>query len=483
MSRVQTANMKSIRRFDLILGLLGVLAFAAFSVPSSSGAEPAPGVRATAVPTAADTALFAKPAWLTDLSLGDREYYDDNVLLVSGLGMPIESSWVNDATFKLGIDFAPLLADGNALQTFTLVYAPERVAYAQDSAENYTAHRLNDSIKGSAGYFSYSLDNAFLDNDGSKLAATYALNQVSGAAANQNDKYRNNFTHAVPRERRNQDQDRSAAQVRRDIGRFFFRAISNLTDYNLNTTLFNTSFAPYKGYQDYIDRWDINGGADLGYQLSPKLDFFVGDRDGYQHQDQFSPGMNSDRHFASNHYQRVLFGLEGQLADWLNVKAAFGPDARDYNPATPIDHDRTTRLYGEAQATAILSKTQTLSFNFKQWLFVSSTGLVPYGDISYALTYHWSVTKQLGLDLGAKYLEASYTLGNDYTGSAPSLRDDIDWQGSAGLSYAILPHLTANVTYTYDKGLNGLETLAATYAPAYRDFEHEMWGFGLLYKF
>jgi hypothetical protein len=442
-----------------------------------------PGTLRAADPTAADTALFTKPSWLTDLSLGDREYYDDNVLLVSGLGMPIQTSWVNDASFKLGFDFAPVLSDGGILKTLTLVYAPEVVSYANDSSENYTAHRINDSIKGSEGDFSYSFDNAFLYNDGSKLAETYALNQLSGAAANQNDKYRNNFTHAVPRERRNQYQDRYTAQLRWDIGSIFFRPVSNLTYYNLNTYLFNTSFAPYKGYQDYIDRWDINGGADLGYKISKSVDFFVGYRDGFQHQDPFSLGINSDQHFSSNHYQRVLFGLEGQLTDWLNVKAAFGPDFRDFNPDTPIIHDRTTRFYGEAQATAILSKTQTLSFNFKQWVFVSSTGLVPYDDITYVLGYHLNVTKQVGLDLGAKYSEANYTLGNDYAGSAPSLRDDEDYQGSAGISYAILPNLIASATYAYDKGLNGLETLAATYAPAYRDFEHEVWGFGLQYKF
>jgi hypothetical protein len=442
-----------------------------------------PGLARAADPAPTDASLFTKPVWLTDLSFGDKEYYDDNVLVVSGQGMPIQTSWVNDASFKLGLDFAPLLAGGNAIQTLTFVYAPETFHYDDASSENYTAHRFNDTIKGSSGDFSYSLDNAFLYNDGSKLAETYALNQLSGAAGNQNDKYRNNFTHAVPRERRNQDQDRYAALLRWDFGSYFFRPVSNLTYYNLNTYLFNTSFAPYKGYQDYVDRWDINGGADLGYLISKKLDFFVGYRDGYQHQDQFSLGINSDQHYSSNHYQRVLFGLEGQVYDWLNVKAAFGPDFRDFNPNAPIDHDRTTRVYGEAQATATLSKTQSLSFNFKQWVFVSSTGVVPYDDISYALGYHWNLTKQLGFDLGAKYSEANYTLGNDLAGSAPSFRDDEDYQGSLGLSYTLIPHLTVNATWVFDKGLNGLQTLAATYAPAYRDFEHKVWGFGLQYKF
>ena len=250
------------------------------------------------------------------------------------------------------------------------------------------------------------------------------------------DKYRNNYTHSVPRERRNQDQDRTTALVQWDTPEFFVRPISTLTYYNLNTYIFNTSLAPYKGYQDYVDRWDVNGGADVGYNIAQGLAFTVGYRDGYQHQDQFSPGINSDQHFASNHYQRVLFGLEGRITDWLNVKLSGGPDFRDYNPDAPITHDRTTRFYGEAQATATITKTQSLNFAFKQWLFVSSTGLVPYDDISYALTYHWSATKKLGFDLGAKYLEANYTLGDDDAGVGP---EPARRQGLPGLGRRELP--------------------------------------------
>ena len=64
-----------------------------------------------------------------------------------------------------------------------------------------------------------------------------------------------------------------------------------------------------------------------------------------------------------------------------------------------------------------------MTFNYKQWQWVSSTGRTPYLDSAYALTYHWNATRQLGLDLGGKVLETDYTEGNDYLGSTqPSLR-------------------------------------------------------------
>ena len=432
--------------------------------------------------TSSSSALWTKPVWLTDLSLADRESFDDNVLVVSGLGLPIKSSWVNTLSFKAGVDLRSLIGSPD-IQTLSLVYQPDRAWYAQASSENYTAHRVGLTFKGKVDAFTVSVDNAFLYNDGNKYAATYALNQLAGALANQNDKYRNNYTHGIPRERRAQSQDRSTVTVQYDVAALFVRPIANLTLYKLDTYLFNTSSAPYKGYQDYINRYDVNAGADFGYRLSKDLSVTVGYRDGYQSQAQFALAINSDQHFSSNHYQRVLLGLEGKLATWLSVKLSIGPDYRSFNASAPVANQNSTHLYGDASATATISKDQTLAFTFKQWVFVSSTGLVPYTDSAYSLVYHRSLTKQLGVDLGAKFSEANYSLGNDYAGSAPSLRDDVDYQGNATIAYAITPHLSATYTYTYDQGRNVLNGLAASLQPNYRNFSHTVNAVGLAYKF
>ena len=457
-------------------------AAAAFATTGISRAADATAAAPSATP-AFTTPDFDKPSWLSDLSLGVKESYDDNVLLVSGLGLQPQSSWVNDLSLKVGFNLADLLGKPDGLQTFSLVYQPDKYTYSNASSENYTAHRFSTAIKAKSGDLSFNLDESFLYNDGNKLAPTYALNQVSGAAGNQDDKYRNNYAHSIARERRNQDQDRYTTSIQYDQPDFFFRPVSTLTFYKLNTLLFNTSNAPYKGYQDYIDRYDVNAGADLGYKFAPNLAFTVGYRDGYQNQAGYAPALNSDHHYSSNHYQRLLAGIEGKPESWLSVKLAVGPDFRDFNPSTPISSLHTTRFYGEGLITATLPENQSLSLSYKQWYFVSSTGLVPYEDINYTLTYHWSYDKQLGFDLGAKYLEANYTLGNDVAGSAPSLRDDLDYGLLAGITYAITPQLIASVTYNYDDGRNGLSTLAANYFPGYRDFTHNVTSIGLQYKF
>jgi len=419
---------------------------------------------------------FNKPNWLSDLSVGAKESYDDNVLLVSGLGLPVQSSWVDDFTAKVGFNFVPFIPKEDGITTLSLVYAVDKASYQKASSENNTKNNWNLLFKGGADTFTWNLDEAFLWVDGNKQAPTYAENQLGSSAkgSNQNDKYRNNYAHSVARERRDQVQERYTASVTDTVGNYFIRPISQITFYNLDTAVYNTSNAPYKGYQDYIDRWDLNYGGDVGYLITPKLSIYLGYRDGYQHQDGYSKAINSDTHQASNKYQRLLFGLDGTITPWLTLKALVGPDFKDYNPDTAITHDRTTRYYGEGSAVVTLPASQSVTLSYKQWFWVSSTGLVPYEDTTVSLTYHIAVTPELGFDAGAKYLDANYTLGNDYAGSAPDLRDDGDYNANAAVTYTFEKHIVIALAYNYDAGRNLLRDLPAKYFGAYRDFTHNV---------
>jgi hypothetical protein len=457
-----------------VLTYILAAASAAFAFPSTGRADN---------PGPPDYSIWTKPAWLSELSFTAKESYDDNVFGVSGLGMPVQTSWVDALSARITFDFAAALGTAKEIKAFSLTYNPEHFDYSSASSEDYTAHRLNGVFKAKFDNITYSLENNYLYNDGSKIAPTYALNQLAGAKANQNDKYRNNYAHALARERRNQVQDRYTVSVQDDFGSVFIRPISQMTYYNLDTDLFNTANAPYKGYQDYVDRYDINGGVDLGLRLTPDVAITIGYRDGYNYQQQFALAINSDQHFSSSHYQRALLGIEGKLAKWLTIKATAGPDFRVYNPDTPISNLNTTRLFAEGSLIAALPENQTLTLAYKQYLFVASTGLAPYVDTTLTLQYHLTLSKQLGFDLGAKYLEANYTIGNDVAGSAPALRDDVDYGASAGVSYAITKQIIVGLTYAYDDGRNNLDSLAAKYFPAYRDFTHNLTSASIQYKF
>ena len=451
-----------------------------------------------AVATSSDS--WAKPTWLTDLSAGVKESYDDNVLLVSGDGLKPQTSWVTGLTPKVGFDFAPLLGEANTLQTLSLSYAPDLEFYHEAPAENYTANRIGNAIKLKTGDFSLGLDNSFLYNDGNQNAEIYAVNPSGPTGALQYDKFRNNFAHGVVRERLNQYQDRNTTTLQYDWDQFFVRPTASLLYYGLNTYQHNNSAAPYKGYQNYVNRYDVNGGTDVGYKVTQDTALTLGYRYGEQYQQRFSTAINNNNAAynpeSGNDYQRVLLGLEGQPLSWLTVKLDGGPQFINYNPLAAIGDKNVITYYGEAVVTAKINAKNSVAVNYKQWQWLSSTGYVPEFDSSYALTYHWSATPKLGLDLGGKLLQADYRSGNDNglngtSASAPSVRDDIDYSVSAGVSYAFTSHLSASLSYNYDLGKNNLSTAelaasgqAAVKASAgYRDFEHQVASLGVNYKF
>jgi opacity protein-like surface antigen len=451
----------------------------------------------TATAPATVSTDWQKPAWLTDLGVGAKESYDDNVFWVSGEGLKPKTSWVTAVSPRVGFNFAPLLGSGDTLQTLSLSYTPDLVYYHETPSENYTANKFGTAVKLKTGDFSLGLDNAFLYNDGNRETYTYAVNP-SGAAADQYDKYRSAYATAATRERKNQFQDRNTTVLQYDWNQFFVRPTESLLYYGLNTYQYDSSTPGYKGYQNYVNRYDVNGGADVGYKVTPDVAVTLGYRYGSQYQQQFSAAINNNatlngqpyNPYASSDYQRVLLGLEGKPLSWLTVKLNGGPDFRNYNSSAAVNDKNLVTYYGEAVVTAKINETQYVAVNYKQWQWVSSTGYVPYFDSTYALTYHWSATPKLGLDLGGKLLESDYTSGNDFSGSGPSDREDIVYAVSAGVSYAFCSHLSANLTYNYNLGKNNLteaELSAAKSVPAasygYRDFEEQVVSLGLQYKF
>jgi len=432
---------------------------------------------------------WQKPVWLTDLAVGAKESYDNNVLGVADKspGMSAHASWISTFSPKVGVNFAPLLGTQKTLQTFSLVYAPDFAIYHNAPSESYNAHKINNVIKGKSGDFSFNADNAFLFVDGSSVAPTYAFSQ-SGPAINQADKFRNNFAHGMARERRKQIQDRANIALQYDVDRVFVRPVASLLYYDLMTDLHNTTPSPYKGYQNYVDRADVNGGLDLGFKITKTFAATIGYRYGHQYQASLPNSIDGatvhgQQMQSSSDYNRVLLGFEGKPVKWLTIKIVGGPDFRDYNSAAPVNDYHPMKFYGEASATAAITDSQSITFAAKRWQWVSSTGKIPQLDSSYGLTYHWDATKQLGFDLGGKIQDADYTSGNVTSGTAGSLRNDILYTLSAGVNYAFTKHFSASVGYSYDWGRNIQDNLSPSLYGAYRNFDHQLVSLGAQYKF
>ena len=494
------ANRSASRVAKLGLGLavLGAPILAALAAdapvpaPTPSTATAAASALSTnSAPVSTPKLTLTKPDWLTDLSISVKETFDDNIFLSDtdhkyystvnlaavrpGVAIAYKDKFsaVTTVSPKVGINFAPLIGETNFLSALTLTYSPDFVNYAGSSSESYNAQRIGVGAKVKADNFSGSIENTFTAIDGSKYGPLYPGSLNSAYAT------------GTVRERRNQYQDRSAATFQYDVGRFFIRPTSSLTYYDLRTDkLTKAQAGGIAGYQNYADRYDVNGGADFGYKVLTNFAATFGYRYGTQYQETYSKAIDNLQLSSSSDYQRLLFGFEGKPIKWLDVKFQGGPDFRSYGDHAPVADSNPVDFYGEASATATISPKNSLTFKYKSFEWVSSTGKVPYNDNSYELSYKHKLTSQLTLDLSAKLSESDYTSGRTAGATSvtkvPNQRDDSDTVFSAGFSYAFNSNASINAGYSYEFGRNFQPGVVNEWT---REFDRNLVTIGATFKF
>lgn len=421
-------------------------------------------------------AELTKPIWLTDCSLGVKEGYDNNVFLSgvdakylpSAYSVPAGSvaalkdrySWITTVSPKVGFNLSPLFGVQTNLPTLTLAYAPDFVVYHDQTSESYNAHRLLAAVRGKAEAATFSADNSFVYIDGNGMGPFYPGGLYSA------------FATTADRERRRQIQERANVTAQFDNEKWFVRPTASLLYYDLMTEQLNVI-----GYQNYCDRYDVNGGADFGYKLTPQLALTLGYRYGHQYQQQYSFSPYS----SSSDYQRALAGVEGNPWRWLSLKAVSGPDFRSYDDnsashTTPVNDLHPVKYYGEALVVVTFAPENMLTFKYKLWQWVSGSGKVPYSDGNYELLYHCKLTEKLGLNLGGKFTSWDFTGGN-----LPACkRHDLEYTVSSGLSYAINSHVSISVTGSADWGQNAQDDVANAQT---REFTRQLVMLGTQWKF
>jgi hypothetical protein len=432
-----------------------VSALIASALAAYAGEQPAP--------TAGS--LFQKPAWLTDLSLGVKESYDNNVFLSEVGSLADRDSWVTSVAPKVGFNFAPLLGDQKTLQVLSLGYAPEFVIYHDESSESYNAHRTAATVQGKAGDVSFTVDNGFNYIDGNTDGPIY-------------NKGRSAFGAVLLSTRRAQYQDKGKIAIQYDQEKWFVRPTASLLYFDFLTNLRTTP-----GYDNYADREDINGGVDFGYKLQPKLALTLGYRYGHQWQQQYGPSIDKLHLSSPNDYQRVLFGVEGKPWNWLTASLQVGPDIRNYQEnspthTTPVNDKNPVKYYGEGTLTADATANDSFTFKYKQWQWLAVTGKIPYYDSLFDLSYRHKFNAKLSLDLGARLQDWDFTSGNQ----AASLRDDRQYSFSAGVNYAFTSHFNGNLAYVAELGRNAQDALTDAVI-ATREFDHHLVSLSFQYKF
>lgn len=446
---------------------LGASAAALPETTVSSGPAKGEGLIETADPTS-----WEKPSWLTDLSSGIQETYDDNIYL-SGVNVPASntvpgsaiaqkdhSSFITTVSLKIGVDLAPLVGDENFLKSLSLAYAPDFVFYHDAPVENHRVHRFATKIKGGTDSFSFDLENALNFIDGSNIGPTYPGD------------FLNAYSATTPREHREQVNGNATFAFEYDHDNWFVSPVASLLYYDMMTQLHDVT-----GYLNYASRYDVNGGADFGYRVEPQLAITLGYRYGHQYQEQFSFSPYS----SSSDYQRALLGIEGKPWEWLEVDIHVGPDFRSYaqdtaTQITPVSNKHPVYYYGEANLAATITSRDKVTFKYKQWMWVSQLGNIPYFDSTYELSYHRKWNDRLTLDLVGAIVSSNYTSGN----LPSSRRDDYEYSISAGFDYLFNAHFSANLAYSCYVGRN---ELAGVVNPWTRAFDENVISIGTQLKF
>jgi len=431
-----------------------------------------------------------KPAWLTDLSAGVRETYDNNVMMVvqkSG-SMPLQPSWITTFSPRVGFNFAPLFGKPDALDTFTLAYQPDFFIYHNLSSENHNTHTFTNSLHGRLGKFSYAITQGFMFVDASSIAPAY---QLPGGAAKQDY---NVLAMISARDRRKQVQERPSVSLRYDQDHYFLRASGSLVYFDMLTDwrdggVGNNTLPRDYGYLNYVDRADVNGGPDLGWKITPDFALTLGYRYGHQYQQSLPPSINvlavnGRPANATSDYQRLLFGLEGKPLHGLTLNAVIGPDFRDYNSAAPVPRDRLTTFFTQSSLTLNLATNQSLSLSYKRWYWEASIGRLTDIETTAQIAYHADPIPALGLDLAFKFINYDYTINSaaltTLGTTVYSYRNDDMYSLSAGLTWRFNPHFSATAGYTVNLGRNQQPQVANAF---YRTFDQQLVSLALNYKF
>jgi hypothetical protein len=394
---------------------------------------------ASAVPTA-DAWGVSSPTWLTAASATVKEGTDSNMYGVADnlAGHPNIaniSSWFTTLSADFGIDF---LAASDApkddfFTTLTLAYAADYTQYSAAAREDNLRNTLTLEVRGQRGPWSISIDNPFLYVDGSREDQFFNLY--------------NNLGYGVVRERRNQIQERNGSFVRYDSPAWFARAVDRATYYNLLIDEHNPVGVD-KGYANWVNRDDINAGADLGYKLTPDFAFVAGWRVGQQTQAHLYYNLTDN----DSTYNRALFGFEGQPVSWLKLQVTAGPDFRRYSddPHLGLTGDRHTWLYTQNLLTATFAPSDTLTASNKVWHFVSSAGLYSIQETSDSLVYKHIFSKKLSASAGVSLLGHRY--------DAPTLRNDWATTVPVDVTYAVNSNLSISADFSATDGRTHLPT-------------------------
>lgn len=338
--------------------------------------------------------------------------YDDNIYLASIGPLADQASIVSSIAAKI------------AAQTpggLTLTYNPAATQYWSRAVEDNIKHLTSAAWKNRIDDLSWTASTELTLVDGANQAVDYA-----GAS--------NAFSGIGARERRDNFFYRSDFALRYDHGPGFVRGVGKLTGWDMLTKS--------NGPANYVDRYDIQGGFDLGRAYPAKgPDYFLGYRRGYQYQDNDFDATS--RRNASNRYHRYLAGLDGKLTKDLKISSQAGWAIHHYSDDPKVFAGDSTQegLFTDITLTWAINPQHELQLKTLQARGVSSGGTNAFLNSAHSISWKQTLDKKWSSALTARLGEREF---------APSKRDDLGYLATASLTWTPTAQLSYTATFAQD---------------------------------
>jgi hypothetical protein len=338
---------------------------------------------------------------------------------------PNQGSLVATVQPRFSLAYAP----GPALQV-SAGYSPELVYYTEEPSENHVVHRGTLGLGGAFGKLTWELPNTFIYIDGGKLGPTFGLPGDIPAIG------------GVPlRDRREAFIFRNSFKASYPVGKFLLRPVATAYLHDFRTEQ-RPSGTGYR-YENYIDRQEVAGGLDLGYAVADRTYLLAGYRFGAQEQHRLL-GVDSP---YDNHFHRFLLGAEGSPWPWLRLAVLAGPDLRVYHDdrlsaVAPAFQKDELLVYVDALVTVKPTARDTVTLlnrRYQQPAFASPS---MYEDITYDVTWRRQFDPQWSARTGFRIYVGDW--------QGPVNREDWIYTVSAGLAWAPVAKVTAELGYGYD---------------------------------
>lgn len=204
---------------------------------------------------------------------------------------------------------------------------------------------------------------------------------------------RNSWATVQARERRQQWQHRVSLSQMWDSNRFFVRPAASLVYFDLNSRVRPGS----AGYDNWIDRYDLSGGVDLGRPFSQDSEIYLGFRSGRQFQDN-EGGRPSAR---SNRYHRIFIGFRNLHVAGIAVAVETGPTFHRYDDPDSIGESSIDSWYVKALFKGPAYAQGRWEGEIRLDRGVASTGLLSSESRSFLMRYQLPLSERSQLRIAS----------------------------------------------------------------------------------